>query len=80
MVKIRKKLGYSINNGMVFKIRRHELEDGLDTSSQALPIRLELKAGATAAAGGTAPTTVDIYAQATVLFYFNMDGSCTASV
>ena len=59
---------------------RHELEDGIDTSSQALPIRLELRAGATAAAGGVAPTTVDIYAQATVLFYFNMDGSVTASV
>ena len=38
-------------------------------------IRLELKSSS---AGGA--TTLDIYAQATILFYFNMDGSVTASV
>ena len=62
--------------GISFKSWRHELEDGLDTSSRALPIRLALQlAGATAA-----DYTIDIYAHATVLFYFNMDGSVTASV
>lgn len=61
--------------GISFKSWRHELEDGIDTSSQALPIRLELQSST---AGGA--TTLDIYAQATILFYFNMDGSCTASV
>ena len=62
--------------GISFKSWRHELEDGIDTSSRALPIRLALQlAGATGA-----DFTTDIYAQATVLFYFNMDGSVTASV
>ena len=62
--------------GISFKSWRHELEDGIDTSSRALPIRLELNA-----VGGSAqPTTLDIYAQATVLFYFNLDGSVTSSV
>jgi hypothetical protein len=62
--------------GISFKSWRHELEDGLDTSSRALPIRLALQlAGATGA-----DYTTDIYAQATILFYFNMDGSVTASV
>jgi hypothetical protein len=54
-----------------FKSWRHELEDGLDTSSRALPIRLALQL---ARATG-ADFTTDIYAQATILFYFNMDGS-----
>ena len=62
--------------GISFKSWRHELEDGIDTSSRALPIRLELNA-----VGGSAqPTTLDIYAQATVLFYFNLDGSVSSSV
>ena len=62
--------------GISFKSWRHELEDGLDTSSRALPIRLALQlTGATGA-----DFTTDIYAHATVLFYFNMDGSVTASV
>ena len=62
--------------GISFKSWRHELEDGIDTSSRALPIRLELNAGASS----DHPTTLDIYAQATVLFYFNLDGSVTSSV
>ena len=33
--------------GISFKSFRHELEDGIDTSSRALPIRLELKQGST---------------------------------
>lgn len=65
--------------GISFKSFRHELEDGIDTSSRALPIRLELKAGGSHEATYST-TTLDIYAQATVLFYFNMDGSVTASV
>jgi hypothetical protein len=64
--------------GISFKSFRHELEDGIDTSSRALPIRLELKQGG--GAGSDSNITLDIYAQATVLFYFNMDGSVTASV
>ena len=53
--------------GISFRSIRHELEDGIDTSSQALPIRLELQSST---AGGA--TTLDIYAQATILFYFNL--------
>ena len=63
--------------GISFKSWRHELEDGIDTSSSALPIRLALSLGAPNAA---AAQTADIYAQATVLFYFNMDGTVTANV
>ena len=65
--------------GISFKSWRHELEDGIDTSSRALPIRLELTAGPTDAATNVA-TTLDIYCQATVLFYFNLDGSVSSSV
>tara|TARA_R110002126_G_scaffold18542_1_gene70837 strand:+ start:10004 stop:11455 length:1452 start_codon:yes stop_codon:yes gene_type:complete len=61
--------------GLSFKSWRHELEDGIDTSSRALPCRLELTTSAVAVAH-----TVDIYAQATILFYINMDGSVSASV
>ena len=64
--------------GLSFRSWRHELEDGIDTSSRALPIRLSVNTTAVAAAGQ--PTTMDIYAQATILFYINMDGSVTASV
>eukprot|EP01050_Picozoa_sp_SAG11_P011926 SAG11_NODE_1296_length_5271_cov_7.677688_5_plen_463_part_00 len=61
--------------GISFRSFRHELEDGIDTSSRALPIRLELTT-----TGAAAPQTIDIFAQATVLFYINMDGSVSASV
>ena len=61
--------------GISFRSFRHELEDGIDTSSRALPIRLDLQG--THADGAT---TLDIYAQATILFYVNMDGSVTSSV
>ena len=64
--------------GISFRSWRHELEDGVDTSSSALPIRLALQLNQPAA-GGVAQT-MDIYAQATVLFYFNMDGSVTANI
>lgn len=64
--------------GLSFRSWRHELEDGIDTSSRALPIQLSVNTTAVAAAGQ--PTTMDIYAQATILFYINMDGSVTASV
>ena len=64
--------------GISFRSWRHELEDGVDTSSSALPIRLALQLNAPA--GGGVPQTMDIYAQATVLFYFNMDGSVTANI
>ena len=63
--------------GISFKSWRHELEDGIDTSSRALPIRLAIT---TAAPNAAASNTVDIFAQATVLFYFNLDGSVSASV
>eukprot|EP01050_Picozoa_sp_SAG11_P021231 SAG11_NODE_3735_length_2257_cov_71.721501_2_plen_487_part_00 len=64
--------------GISFRSWRHELEDGIDTSSRALPIRLSISnaAGSVAAAA----QTVDIFAQATILFLFNMDGTVTASV
>ena len=62
--------------GISFKSWRHELEDGIDTSSRALPVRLNIDLTNTVAA----ITTMDIFAQATVLFYFNMDGSITSSV
>ena len=65
--------------GISFKSWRHELEDGIDTSSRALPTRLALE-WAGVAAGDAVAYTVDMFAQATVLFYFNMDGSVTASV
>ena len=61
--------------GISFRSWRHELEDGIDTSSKSLPIRLELNTNTDGFA-----TTVDIYAQATILFYVNMDGSVSASV
>ena len=63
--------------GISFKSWRHELEDGIDTSSRALPVRLDISTGTIAA---PAATTVDIFAQATILFYVNMDGSVSASV
>ena len=63
--------------GISFKSWRHELEDGIDTSSSALPIRLSIT---TDANGGAVANTIDIFAQATVLFYFNMDGTVTANV
>jgi hypothetical protein len=63
--------------GISFKTWRHELEDGIDTSSSASPIRLSLSLGAPNAA---AAQTADIYAKATILFYFNMDGTVTANV
>ena len=63
--------------GLSFKSWRHELEDGIDTSSRALPCRLDLTLNGGA---GNIATTVDIFAQATILFYINMDGSCSASV
>ena len=65
--------------GISFKSWRHELEDGIDTSSRALPIRLSFTTGATPNAAAV-QNTLDIYAQATILFYFNMDGSVSASV
>jgi hypothetical protein len=61
--------------GISFRSFRQELEDGIDTSSRALPIRLDLQG--THADGAT---TLDIYAHATILFYVNMDGSVTSSV
>ena len=64
--------------GISFKSWRHELEDGIDTSSRALPIRLSITTNGVVDA--TVQQTVDIFAQATVLFYFNMDGSVSASV
>ena len=64
--------------GISFRSWRHELEDGVDTSSSALPIRLALQLNQPA--GGGVAQTMDIYAQATVLFYFNMDGSVTANI
>ena len=63
--------------GISFKSWRHELEDGIDTSSRALPIRLDLRTDDNAS---PAATTLDIYAQATILFYVNMDGSVSSSV
>ena len=63
--------------GISFKSWRHELEDGIDTSSSALPVRLSVT---TDANGAAAANTVDIFAQATVLFYFNMDGTVSANV
>ena len=65
--------------GISFRSWRHELEDGVDTSSSALPIRLALNLNPPAGGVGV-PQTADIYAQATVLFYFNMDGSVTANI
>ena len=64
--------------GISFKSWRHELEDGIDTSSRALPIRLSVTTNNVV--DETQQQTVDIFAQATVLFYFNMDGSVSASV
>ena len=64
--------------GISFRSFRHELEDGIDTSSRALPIRLEINNNSGNAAVN--PQTIDIYAQATILFYINMDGSVTSSV
>ena len=64
--------------GISFKSWRHELEDGIDTSSMALPIRLSITTNGVVDAA--IQQTVDIFAQATVLFYFNMDGSVSASV
>jgi hypothetical protein len=64
--------------GISFKSWRHELEDGIDTSSRALPIRLSITTNNVVDAAEQ--QTVDIFAQATVLFYFNMDGSVSASV
>ena len=68
--------------GISFKSWRHELEDGIDTSSRALPIRLSITTNGVVVDANGAPfqQTVDIFAQATVLFYFNMDGSVSASV
>ena len=66
--------------GISFRSWRHELEDGVDTSSSALPIRLALTLNPFAGGVAAATQTMDIYAQATVLFYFNMDGSVTANV
>jgi hypothetical protein len=66
--------------GISFRSWRHELEDGVDTSSSALPIRLALTLNPFAGGVAAAAQTMDIYAQATVLFYFNMDGSVTANV
>jgi hypothetical protein len=61
--------------GLSLKSWRHELEDGIDTSSRALPCRLEI----TSSAAGNV-STVDIFAQATILFYINLDGSVSSSV
>ena len=44
--------------GISFKSFKHELEDGIDTSSRALPIRLELKQGG--GVGSNSPVTLDI--------------------
>ena len=66
--------------GISFRSWRHELEHGVDTSSSALPIRLALTLNPFAGGVGAAAQTMDIYAQATVLFYFNMDGAVTANV
>ena len=55
--------------GISFKSWRHELEDGIDTSSSALPIRLSLRLGAPNA---DAAQTADIYAQATVSGVFQI--------
>ena len=63
--------------GISFKSWRHELEDGIDTSSRALPLRLDIT---TSDVDDAEATTVDIYAQATILFYINMDGSVSSSV
>jgi hypothetical protein len=65
--------------GISFRSWRHELEDGVDTSSSALPIRLALSLNDPAGGVGV-PQTADIFAQATVLFYFNMDGSVSANI
>ena len=64
--------------GISFRSFRHELEDGIDTSSRALPIRLEINNNSGNPAAN--PQTIDIYAQATILFYINIDGSVTSSV
>ena len=53
--------------GISFRSWRHELEDGVDTLSSALPIRLALNLNPPAAGVGV-PKTADIYAQAIVLF------------
>jgi hypothetical protein len=66
--------------GLSFRSFRHELEDGIDTSSRALPIRLQLNTKTVPGGGAGNAQTMDIYAQATILFYINMDGSVTASV
>jgi hypothetical protein len=65
--------------GISFRSWRHELEDGVDTSSSTLPIRLALRLNDPANGVGV-PQTADIFAQATVLFYFNMDGSGSANI
>ena len=66
--------------GISFRSWRHELEDGVDTASSALPIRLALILNPVAGGVAAATQTMDIYTQATVLFYFNMDGSVTANI
>ena len=66
--------------GLSFRSFRHELEDGIDLSSRALPCRLAINTTEITGGGAGNQQTVDIYAQATILFYVNMDGSVTSSV
>jgi hypothetical protein len=50
--------------GISFKSWRHELEDGIDTSSRALPIRLSISTNGVVVDNNGTPfqQTVDIFA------------------
>ena len=56
---------------------RHEIENGVDTSSKALPMSLELTQGGTAVHFASA--TIQVFVMFDALFYVNMDGTISIS-
>ena len=66
--------------GVDLETFRAEIENGVDTSSRALPMSLLMTIGAGAGAGaGTTDLTLHTYALIDALFFVNMDGSVSVS-
>ena len=66
--------------GIDLETFRAEIENGVDTSSRALPMSLLLNIGAGAGAGSnTTDLTLHTYALIDALFFVNMDGSISVS-
>lgn len=62
--------------GIDLETFRAEIENGIDTSSRALPMTLQLTKAATAAG---VPMTMYMYCLIDTLFFINMDGSVSVS-